>query len=130
MNPAAAQHQIEKLRAWRRPSVRNVTIEAAVKQIAAGARAADRGLSKVLEAWEACVPGPIGESCRPVSFVSGTLEIACDSSAATYEMNHWLQDGGAAELSKRGVALVKVRLVGSKPAPARAPRGNAQRRRP
>lgn len=142
VNPASAQHQIEKLRAWRRPAVRNATIEAAVQQFAARARAADRGLSTVLEAWAACVPGPIAECCRPISLTSGTLEIACDSSPATYEVNRWLQDGGIAELTKRGVTLLKVRLVGSKSPPPRSPRakpsrsegaqphGNAQRRKP
>ncbi|MBL8886226.1 MAG: DUF721 domain-containing protein [Phycisphaerales bacterium] len=131
MNPGAAKHQLEKLREWRKPYARNLSLGEAIEKVASAARQADRGLSKVLEAWKASVPMELSGCCRPVALRAGTLEIACDSSAATYEVNRWLQGEGVAALAREGVPVLRVRLVGGSLGPkATASKRATDRRRP
>jgi len=113
VNPGAAKLQLDKLREWRKPYARSLSLGKEIEQVASAARQADRGLSKVLEAWKAVAPAELAGCCRPVSLRTGTLEIACDSSAATYEVNRWLQSEGVAAFAREGVPVLRVRLVGS-----------------
>lgn len=113
MNPAAAKHQLDKLREWRKPYAKSLSLGPAIEKVASEARQADRGLSRVLEAWEAVAPEELATCCRPISLRAGMLEIACDSSAATYEVNRWLQSDGVAALAREGVPVLRVRLMGT-----------------
>ncbi|MBX3390222.1 MAG: DUF721 domain-containing protein [Phycisphaeraceae bacterium] len=111
MHSAAAKLHLDRLRKWRLSVPKNLTISAGVQRIAQDARRADRGLIKATEAWEETAPPEIAESCRPVALRSGTLEIACDSSAAAYSVNHWFQSEGAGALARRGVPVLRLRFV-------------------
>lgn len=65
-----------------------------------------------MQAWIAAAPPELVDCCRPTGLRAGTLELACDSSAAAYEVNRWLQGEGVAALSREGVPVLRVRLVG------------------
>lgn len=121
MNPAAAKHQLDKLREWRKPYAKSLSLGPAIEKVASQAKQADRGLSRVLEAWRQAVPPELWVCCRPIGLKAGTLEIACDSSAATYEVNRWLQSEGVAALAREGVPVLRVRLMGTSLQPGRSP---------
>ncbi len=127
---------------WRQPHARNLSLEAGIEKIAEAAKRADRGLSRALEAWIAAAPQELADCCRPISLRAGTLEMTCDSSAAAYELNRWLQSDGVAALAREGVPILRVRLVGggaAKPSQPKRPEsgksgknatGNGNSRRP
>jgi len=130
VNPGAAKHQLDKLREWRRPYARDLSLGASIEKVASAARQADRGLSRVLEAWRAAAPAELAGCCRPIALKAGTLEIACDSSAATYEVNRWLQSEGVSALAREGVPVLRVRLVGTSLQPTMQPRSPASGKTP
>lgn len=111
MHSAAAKLQIDRLRTWRLGKSKDVSIAAAAQRVAADARRADRGLAKVGEMWRELVPVEFADCCQPASVRMGTLEVACDSSAAAYALNRWFQSEGAAALARRGVAVIRLRTV-------------------
>ncbi len=122
MNFGTTNKRLEMLREWRRTPARDLSVAPIVQQVARDARRVERGLGAAMEAWRVIAPDALAECCHPVGLSGGTLEMACDSSAAAYELNSWMQSEGRSAFAKVGVPVLRMKMAGKKAEPRRTRR--------
>ncbi|MDZ4755571.1 MAG: hypothetical protein SGJ11_13875 [Phycisphaerae bacterium] len=110
-----ALRRFERLKAWRGPRDRDVTIAPFVKQFLRDQTRASKSLGCLTEAFEAIVPGVILPECTLLGVRGSVLTIETRSASAQYALDRFLRTGGERDLCARstqsGTNVTKIRVV-------------------
>jgi CheY-like chemotaxis protein len=104
-------NEIERLRRLRQRPQRDLSIHALIESAAENARKTQKRLGAIIDLWEELMPTDMAARTRIQSLRGGTLHVAVDSSATSYELDRLLREGLEAELRSRyRGTLIRVRL--------------------
>jgi hypothetical protein len=112
MNLRHANQELLRVRGWRNPRSRDLSIVAAVGDARVAAERASRSTSSLDRAWAAACPAELAGRAWPLSCARGVLTVRVSDAAARWELDRWLRSGGERELARAArVAIRRTRLV-------------------
>ncbi len=100
--------EFQKLRGWRAPHERDLSIAEAVGKELKTAAASQKRVSGISGAWDELVPEGLRRVCTPTAMNSGVLSVKASSAGARFQLDRWLRSGGEERLRSGGVKRVKV----------------------
>jgi hypothetical protein len=103
---------LAKLRGWRNPRERDLSIAPALSGLTKELRRHHKAVGGIGEAWAALVPAEVGAQAELVRLARGVLTVRVRDAATRFALDRWLRGGGVAALARApGVALKSVKLV-------------------
>lgn len=103
---------LRRLREFRNPRPRDLTITDAVRQVERETKKKVRSIGGVALAWETVVPPALRGRAAPVTLSRGVLTVRAADAAARFELDRFLRAGGDAALARAaGVAIKKIKIV-------------------
>ncbi len=106
-----AANQIERLRTLRTRPARDLSITTLVGDIAERTRKTHKKFGSLIELWEANVPPVLCARTSITGLRGGTMHVAVDSAATSYELDRLLREGLEQTLrSQYRGTLMRVRL--------------------
>lgn len=100
--------EFQKLRNWRTPRERDVTITEAVGKELKQTAATQKRVSGISAAWGELVPEGLRKVCTPTGMSGGVLSVKASSAGARFQLDRWLRSGGEERLRSGGVKRVKL----------------------
>lgn len=108
----ADQNELERLRKFRAPKERDLTLRVPLGFAAQELRRMRRGLGAVAAAWGQIVPPELAERTALVGISRGVLTVRASDASAKYELERLLRSGGEAAVVRASpVSLRRVRVV-------------------
>lgn len=112
LNLRRANQELLKVRRWRNPTSRDLSIIAAVGDARAAVERTSRSTSALDRAWGAVAPPELSGRAWPLSCARGVLTIRVSDAAARWEVDRWLRSGAERELARTArMGIRKIRLV-------------------
>jgi hypothetical protein len=103
---------LQKLRGWRNPRERNLSLAPALADLTRDLRRQHKAVGGIGEAWAATVPAEFGRAAELVRLSRGVLTVKVTDAAARFALDRWLRSGGEAALARApGVSVKRVKLV-------------------
>lgn len=108
---ADAATQIEQLRKYRCKPQRDLTVTHLIKSVAGAAQKTQRKLGALIDLWEQHVPPQLASHTAITGLRGGTLHVAVDGSATSFELDRLLREGLEQTLrSEYRGTLARVRI--------------------
>src|SRR5688572_6106479 len=103
--------EIERLRGFKAPRARNLSLDAILAKEGAELRRSRKGMPGIAEAWATVIPPDLAARTTLVGLKRGVLSVRAADSAVRYELDRLLRSGGEARLCRlTSVALRRVKL--------------------
>ncbi len=95
------QQYFERLKSWRGPRPRDLSVAGEIASIAKFAKKRQRDLGEVITAWNTLCPAKLSGVCTVDGLTNGMLAITASSPSAGYELSRLLRTGLEEELKRR-----------------------------
>ncbi len=104
--------RLARLRGWRIPAARDLSLKQEMSGIAREVRRLERSVGSLGEAWATLVPGPLAARTVILGVARAVLQVRCQDASTRYELERWLRAGGEHALVRAaGTRVIKVKLV-------------------
>lgn len=112
MSPAHSQDHLDRLRSWRNPKPRDLTLRFMPEQFKRQVARPHKQLAMLVELWSELVPDALLSHTRLAGLARGVLHVEVDSSARLYELDRLLRSGLQQQIitRHRGPAMRKIQL--------------------
>lgn len=112
MSAQGAQQELDRLRSFRNPRPRDLTIGGLVDAERQRAAKQARAVGGIAAAWHDVIPPALAEKTQILRLSRGVLTVRVRDAAAKYTLDRFLRSGGEASLIRRASTGVnRVKLV-------------------
>jgi hypothetical protein len=112
MNLRRANQELLRVRRWRNPREKDLSIAAAVGEASGAVERASRSCTALDRAWAEVLPRELAGRAWPLSCARGVLTARASDGGARWELDRWLRSGGEQALAKAArVGIRRVKLV-------------------